>query len=155
MVNKKVRGATPNEYNGIKFKSILERRAYELLTESGLTFEYEPTKYKLLEGFYLRRVVLIEPNSVKVRPGKYKPSKDLYTQTGKIRSITLTPDFEIIKGYHKIILEVKGRENDTYPLKKKLLLSILDEEPDDFIPIYIEVHSIYQIKQAIQMINEL
>lgn len=37
----KIRNATPNEYNGIKFKSKLETYTYKKLEESKIKAEYE------------------------------------------------------------------------------------------------------------------
>lgn len=150
--NKKVRGATPNTYDGIKFRSALERGTYQLLKAAGFDVKYEPITYHLWEGIKLRSVRQVAPNRDK--SGKY--SKDLFEQTAKLQDIKLTPDFEIEVGYYKIILEAKGNPNDVYPLKKKMLLKWLEDwSPDDYQYIYIEAHSLYQVKQAIEIIKKL
>lgn len=40
--NQKVKNATPNVYDGIKFKSILETYVYKQLKAHNLKAEYEP-----------------------------------------------------------------------------------------------------------------
>ena len=47
----KIRNATPNEYNGIKFKSKLETYTYKKLEESNIKAEYETQRYELLPAF--------------------------------------------------------------------------------------------------------
>ena len=47
----KIRNATPNEYNGIKFKSKLETYTYKKLEESKIKAEYETQRYELLPAF--------------------------------------------------------------------------------------------------------
>ena len=47
----KIRNATPNEYNGIKFKSKLETYTYKKLEESKIKAEYETQRYELLPTF--------------------------------------------------------------------------------------------------------
>lgn len=43
--NKKIKNASPLEYEGISFKSKLEKMAYQTLREHGLPVEYEPQKF--------------------------------------------------------------------------------------------------------------
>lgn len=90
ITNKKVRNATPNEYDGIKFKSKLETYVYKQLKAHNLKAEYEPTKYELLPAFIFKEK--------------------------KIRPITYTPDFV----NDKFIIECKGYPNEKFPLKLKL-----------------------------------
>lgn len=90
--NVKVRNATKVEFDGIKFRSKLEAKAYERLKSEGFNFEYEAVTYTIIEKFeYLGE---------------------------KVRPITITPDF--IDSDRKIIIEVKGFANDAFPLRWKL-----------------------------------
>ena len=90
--NKKVKNATVNMYEGIKFRSKLETYTYIKLQQAGIqNVEYEKNKYELLPKFQFN--------------GE------------NIRSMTYTPDF-VING--NIIIECKGMQNDAFPLRWKL-----------------------------------
>ena len=150
--NKKIKGATSTEYNGIKFRSILECSCYKKLELSGLDFLYESEKIVLAEGFY-PSVITYYPN--KIREGKY--SKDLFLQNSKIRSITYTPDFIINKDNYKIYIEVKGNPNDSYPRTRKLFLSYLEDKQqnEELTYMFFEPHNVRQMLQAIEIIKKL
>ena len=49
--NKKIKNASPLEYDGITFKSKLEKMIYTTLKDGGFPVEYEPRKFVLWEGF--------------------------------------------------------------------------------------------------------
>ena len=90
--NKKVKNATVNVYEGIKFRSKLETYTYTKLKQAGIqNIEYEQNRYELLPKFQYN-----EEN---------------------IRAMTYTPDF-VING--NIIIECKGQPNDAFPLRWKL-----------------------------------
>lgn len=61
----KVRNATPNIYDGIKFRSKLETYTYKKLKEAGIDAEYESTHFELIPKF--------EYNGEKVRAMTYLP----------------------------------------------------------------------------------
>lgn len=86
----KVRNATPNEYDGIKFRSKLETYTYKKLKEANITADYEMHRYELLPAFTF--------NDKKYRP------------------MTYLPDF-VGKDF---IIECKGYPNETWPLREKL-----------------------------------
>lgn len=86
----KIRNATPNEYNGIKFKSKLETYTYKKLKEANIAADYEMHRYELLPAFTFG--------------GK------------KYRAITYKPDFV----GDKFIIECKGYPNDAWALREKL-----------------------------------
>lgn len=94
-----VKNATPNIFDGIKFRSKLETYTYKKLKEAKIYAEYEKHKFELLPAFTFHG--------------------------SKVRAITYLPDF-IGKNF---IIECKGFSNDAFPLKEKLfkylLLSIL------------------------------
>lgn len=146
MNNKKILNAKSNELDNIKFRSLLERRCYQLLKESNLLFEYEPNSFNLFEGIRLQNITIYEPEK------KNKGSCDLKKKENlKLRNMTYTPDFVINKNNYTIFVDVKGKENDTYPIKKKLFLALQDSENH----IFFEPHSIKQINQMIKIIEEL
>ena len=142
MANKKVRNATAIEYNGIKFKSKLEAAFYKLLIEAGFEPQYEQRTYLLWKG--------------------YKPTIPFYTkdrktkllklEDTKLRNMTYTPDFTFNYNGRLIIIEAKGKENDTYPLKRKLFRGLLESVASDN-PLFFEVFSQKQLLQAIEIIK--
>lgn len=86
----KVRNATPNEYDGIKFRSKLETYTYKKLKEANIITDYEMHRYELLPAFTF--------NDKKYRP------------------MTYLPDF-VGKNF---IIECKGYPNEAWPLREKL-----------------------------------
>jgi hypothetical protein len=88
--NKKVKNATPLEYDGVSFKSKLEMYCYKLLRENNIPVEYEVVKFQILEPF-------------------------VYNDE-KIRGMIFTPDFV----GDNFVVECKGFMNDAFPLRWKL-----------------------------------
>ena len=149
--NKKIKGAVEVSYNGIKFKSLLEVACYKKLEAAGFDFSYEGEKITLWEGVKLQKVLVYAPK--KLRAGKC--SKTLELQTRALLSTTYTPDFVVTKGNYKIYFDVKGKENDTYPIKKKMFLKNLEERDDGIQYLFFEPHNVKQMLQAIDIINKL
>jgi len=108
MENKKIKNVKTREFDGIKFRSDLELRAYKVLKASGLNFSYEPESEVLLKGFKCD-----VPRFIK---GKWCKEGE------KLRDWTYTPDFVIETDSKKIYVEMKGFGNDTLPLKRKMFL---------------------------------
>ena len=142
MANKKVKNATVIEYNGIKFKSKLELSFYKLLVQAGFEPQYERRTYILWEGckptipFYT----------------KDKKTKHLKLDNVKKTNMTYTPDFTFNYKGRLIIIEAKGKENDTYPIKRKLFRGWLEKRiPDN--PLFFEVFTQKQLLQAIEIIK--
>lgn len=98
----KVRNATPNIYDGIKFRSKLETYTYKKLKEAGIDAEYESTHFELIPKF--------EYNGEKVR------------------AITYLPDF-VGKNF---IIECKGLVTDSFPLRWKIFKYYLKQENKDY-----------------------
>lgn len=97
----KVRNATPNVYNGIKFRSKLETYTYKKLKEANIIADYEMRRYELLPAFTF--------NNKKYRP------------------MTYLPDF-VGDGF---IIECKGFPNEAWPLREKLFNYYLyQQEPN-------------------------
>ena len=86
----RVKNATPNIVDGIKFRSKLESYTYKKLKEANIYADYEQHRYELLPAFDFS--------------GK------------KIRAITYLPDFV----GHNFIIECKGFPNEAWPLREKL-----------------------------------
>lgn len=149
--NKKIRGAKEVVFDNIKFKSRLELACYKKFKEAGLNFSYEPEKVVLWEGFKPSFISIYSPK--KESRGRY--TNALEQQPKKLLNITYTPDFVVTKDKCKIYLDVKGIPNDTYPIKKKLFLKVLEERNDGFNYLFIEPHNIRQITQAIEIIKNL
>lgn len=149
--NKKVLGARSTIYKGIKLKSILEYSCYKKLEASGLSFSYESEKITLWEGCKLDKVLVYAPK--KIKPGVY--GKDLLWQKRALLKTTYTPDFIVNKDNYKIYFDVKGKENDVYPIKKKMFLKILENRNDEKTYIFFEPHNVRQMLQAIKIITEL
>ena len=141
--NKKVKNAHPLEYQGIQFKSQLEKMTYVTLKEAGFPVEYEPRTFTLWEG--MKPTVPFYD--------KDKVSRMLKLNDKKIISIKHTPDFVFeYKGY-LVIIESKGLETDRYFLYKKLFRAWLEEhEPKS---IFFEIYSKKQLLQAIEIIKNL
>jgi hypothetical protein len=121
--NKKIRNATRLELpNGLKFRSKLELYTYNKLSEAGIKdFKYEEDKFVLQESFeFENESVEAYEKTVKTDGASYK-QKVFGDVDRNIRSMTYLPDFTCIKedktGW---VLEVKGYNNDAFPLKWKL-----------------------------------
>lgn len=97
--NKKIRGATKIQVNGIIFKSKLEARIAEALYNLGVDYEYEKYKVTLLPSF--------DYDSEHFRPMVY------------------TPDFKI----GNAIIEAKGFPSDAWKIRKKLIMWTLKSTP--------------------------
>lgn len=125
MENKKVKNATKTTESGIDFKSKMETIVYRTLLEEGITPSYEGKTFVL---------------SPRVRP-----SVPFYNRMGRnfisnmkpIHAITYTPDFTFEYNDMLIIIEVKGFENDVFPVKKSLFRKYLEtlEQPSMFFEI--------------------
>lgn len=141
--NKKIINASPLEYEGIFFKSKLEKMAYQTLKEQGFPVLYEPKKFIIWEGF---------------RPNVPFYNKDASTRmlkmdSKKVIDISYTPDLMFEYNNHLIIIEMKGFENNTYPLKKKIFRKWLESNYPNSI--YFEIFTKKQLLQAIDIIKNL
>ena len=149
MSNKRIRNATPLEYDGIKFKSKLEVMAYKTLKENNINASYEPSTITIFTGF-------------KPTVPFYTKSKEgiLVLDNKKLINITYTPDFIFRFGESDILvyLELKGAFNDTYPIKRKLFRAFLEEQnkacKGKLDSMYFEVYNKKQILQMIQILKD-
>lgn len=138
--NKKIRNARESVFNGIHFKSKLEESFYKTLLAAGLEPDYELTKFVLVEGF--------KPTVPFYNRSK---SKVFRMDMTKVRDITYTPDFTILYNDTMFIIEAKGIENDTFPLKKKLFRRFL--ESMEMPCVYFEVHTKKELLEVIKIIK--
>ena len=143
MANKKILGATSLISDNITFKSKLEVTIYKELLRAGFNPKYEEQKFVIWEG---------------IKPTKLFYNKDIKTKMlkldmGKMRDITYTPDFTFKYKKYLIIIEAKGFENDTFPIKKKLFRRLLETMKTPVI--YFEVYTKKQLVQAIEIIKSL
>lgn len=153
--NKKVVNATRNTFNGISFKSLLEKVVYSTLSQLGYNPQYEPQTFTLFEGF-----IPITPFYDKMSDSKVKKAllkyKMLELKSGKIIGIKYTPDFYFRYKNIDIYIEAKGMENDVFYIKKKLFIKFLD---DRFIntgqkSMYFEIYNKRQLLQALEIIKD-
>ena len=138
--NKKIRNARESTFNGITFKSKLEESFYKTLMAAGLEPDYELIKFVLVEGF--------KPTVPFYNRSK---SKVFRMDMTKVRDITYTPDFIILYNGTMFIIEAKGIENDTFPLKKKLFRRLL--ESMEMPCVYFEVRTKRELLEAIKIIK--
>lgn len=141
MSNKRVKNATIIQYRDIKFKSKLEATFYKMLLQAGFNPQYESKTYVLWNGF--------KPTIPFYT--KDRKTKDLKLSTDKLRDITYTPDFSFNYNGLEIIIEAKGKENDTYPIKRKLFRKILEKLSPK--PLVFEVFNKKQLLSAIEIIK--
>ena len=139
--NKKIINATETEYNGVKFKSKLEAKAYSLFLEHGLPCKYEGTKVELLEGFY--------PSTPYYKRGKSEFNLTLHKE--KIRAWDYLPDFIIELNGWIFYVEIKGYQNDVSPYKTKMFLHQLEQQ--DHI-VFFMVKTVREIKECINLIKQ-
>lgn len=139
--NKKILNATSLEFEGITFKSKLEVMAYKTLKENGINVEYEPVTFVVWKGFKPTREFY----------EKDKKTKDLALNDKKIIDIKYTPDFVVEYNGKYAYLELKGFQNDTYYLKKKLFRGYIEDWNLDVM--YFEIHTKKELLQAIEIIK--
>lgn len=113
--NRKIRNATPIEYNGITFRSKLEKAVYIALMKRGITPDYEPNRIKI----WSRDKFTIPYYD---RFGK----KGFKLITSKPLSVHYTPDFIFQYKEMTVYLEVKGFKNDVTPYKIRLFRDWLE-----------------------------
>lgn len=148
--NKKVRNAKKTVVDGINFKSKLEAICYRILIDNGFYPEYENKKFVLFKGFKLRENfhVYMPRNSKRSR------AHELMEEYSKnILPITYKPDFYLNVNGKNVFVEVKGKPNDSYPLKKKMYFCAMNEGTDEAY--FFEPHNEAQINQLVSILKTL
>tara|TARA_R100000544_G_scaffold33689_1_gene20238 strand:- start:615 stop:1061 length:447 start_codon:yes stop_codon:yes gene_type:complete len=102
--------------DGIQFDSTLESFMYKLLKDNNIENEYEGEKFILIDSFHFS-------NSSFERTAT-KPMIDRGDKN--VRGITYKPDFVS----DKFIIEVKGRANESFPIRWKLFKRLLHNNND-------------------------
>lgn len=140
MENKKIKNANPKEYDGIKFKSILEVSIYKTLVEKGIVVNYEGMTFE------------VSPKVIPTIPFYNRTPKQGFHQIkGSIKAITYTPDFTFTRNNLLVIIEAKGFENDVFPVKRNLFRKYLETLK---IPcIYFEVRTKKELLEALKIID--
>ena len=151
MSNKKIKNATECEYNGIHFKSNLERDTYKILTDQGFSPQYEEHTFVLWDGKNLSVPLYDLHKDRKIHKNVW--GKNTYKPT----NIKYTPDFifNVCNSENNItvVVECKGYPNDRYIYVKKLFRSYLENNIPDSL--FFEVHNKKQLNAAIQIIKDI
>lgn len=139
MENKKIRNATKTTESGIAFKSETEARIYKALVAEGFDPLYEKVTFTLSE---------------KIRPTVpfFNRIKGLLGLDMKpVQAITYTPDFTFEYNGILIVIEVKGFENDVFPVKRNLFRKHLEtlNQPSMFF----EVRTKQELLEALRIIR--
>ena len=137
--NKKIKNATKTTESGIAFKSEIEARIYKALVAEGFDPLYEKVTFTLSE---------------KIRPTVpfFNRIKGLLGLDMKpVQAITYTPDFTFEYNGILIVIEVKGFENDVFPVKKNLFRKHLEtlNQPSMFF----EVRAKKELLEALKIIR--
>ena len=110
-----------NVYEGIKFKSTIEKTCFVLLTEAKIEFEYEKDIYVLLDKFKY-------PSMESMK----KKGKKVFINNPTIRSVKYTPDFTgTFSDGKKWVIETKGMRTTTFNIKWKMFKHLLITEGKD------------------------
>lgn len=160
MSNKKIKNATSNDSNGIRFKSLLEKSIYTTLIQYGFNPKYEPITFTLWEGFtpitpYYDQETLSQKVRRISKGVDTTSSKILIKKLNKIIGIRYTPDFYFKFNNINIYIEAKGIENDVFYIKKKMFIKYLDElyNKNKEKSMYFEIYTKKQLLQSIEIIK--
>ena len=145
--NKKIKNATPNEYDGIPFKSTFERSVYINLLKFGIKPKYEAMTFTFWKG--LKPTVPFY-DLIKVR-GKKEWRNGLNMKA--LQDMSYTPDFTFNYGKYLVLIEAKGIENDQFPIRKKLFRAYL--ETLDYPVVFAEIFTIKQLNEFMHELDSL
>jgi hypothetical protein len=139
MENKKIKNATKTTESGIAFKSETEARIYKALVAEGFAPLYEKVTFTLSE--------------------KIRPTVPFFNRINgllgldmkPVQAITYTPDFTFEYNGILIVIEVKGFENDVFPVKRNLFRKHLEtlNQPSMFF----EVRTKKELLEALRIIR--
>lgn len=149
---RRVQNANPMEYDGIKFKSLLEVMTYKTLVQAGFKPEYETHPYLIWEGF-IPTVPFYTKNTLKRKDRRCTPlSRSTMIVHKPLNGVVYIPDFYFEHGGKKIIVEVKGFKTQLFDMKFKMFRRHIEEQPDKGAYIIWEIHT---KKQLLECINHL
>jgi hypothetical protein len=120
--NKKVRNATATTFNGVKFKSKLEKFTYQCLKVAGIPFKYEEDRFVLIEKFTYEGECIEK---------KKRKGKNVFVKSSEnISQATYLPDFtNIDQGW---IIECKGLRTEAFNLRWKLFKNMLAKQKKSY-----------------------
>ena len=127
-------------YDGITFQSGLECTMYKLLKEAGITCAYEGGKYKTLTPFEYQGECY-----ERVR----KTSKEMVNRP-KVIGVEYTPDF--VGENEEFFIEVKGRANESFPIRWKLFKKMLAENGKN--PMLFKPMTVGDCEQVVQILKQ-
>jgi len=150
--NKKIKNATAKEYDGIKFKSLLEVMTYKTLKENGFEPKYEERTFHIWEGF-TPHIPFYTKNKYKRKPKGIQVISNKTVLDGKeLVDITYTPDFIIEYKNKTIIIECKGMPNEVFPYKFKIFRKHLETLEGNFI--LWEIFTKQQLLECIKLLKD-
>lgn len=138
--NRRILNATPTvASDGTEMKSKIEARMYETLLQLGFHPKYEEEVFVYWEG--------IKPTVPFYDMGK---KRKLRLNMKKLVDMKYKPDFTFDYEGIKVIIEIKGWENDQFSIRKKLFRAYL--ETVQYPVIYAEI---FTKKQLLEFIEHL
>ena len=155
-MNKKIRNATKVKVKGITFKSQTEKTVYNALVSKGITPAYESKTFLMWEGFKPITPFYDQETDKQHEERDIHTPKQLVLKDDKVVGIRYTPDFYFKVDDLDVWIEVKGKENDVFYIKKKMFRKYLD---DLYLAtgqksIFFEIYTKYQLLQALKIIEE-
>ena len=126
--------------DGIQFQSILESRMYALLKEAGIKNKYEGKTYTVFEAF------VYEGESYE----KYQKRNLTMTNRPNVLKIDYTPDF--VGENEEFIIEVKGRPNESFPLRWKLFKRLMHSKKNP--PLLFKPSNVSECKEVIEILKQ-
>lgn len=145
MQNKKIKNATPVDFQNLHFKSTIERTIYKALIQQGIVPLYEGFTYTLSPDIRPKNTPYYTRRKVK------NQGTALCLEMSPIDSITYTPDFTFVLNGIFVIIEVKGFVNDTFPIKRNLFRKYLENEETPTM--YFEVRSKKELLRALEIVK--
>lgn len=132
--------STKTKVDGVQFASILESRMYTMLKEAGIKTDYEGKTYTVFSGFTYEN----ECHEAYLKKNKFLVLRQ------NVSKIDYTPDF--VGENEEFIIEVKGRANESFPLRWKLFKALMMKR--EFPPIIFKPSSIRECEQVIKILKE-
>lgn len=127
--------------DGVKLRSKLEKKAYQLLTEADLDFEYEPMRFTILNSTKF-------PYDSYERV-KYKGKNEFKLKSKTVPKISYKPDF--VGDWW--IMETKGYETPEFRIRWKLFKKFLTENNLKYT--LFKPHTEKEIKECISIIKRI
>ena len=140
MENKKIKNARKTDFQGIEFKSSLEKTIYNTLIEQGITPAYEGITYNLSDAIKPTQAFYVRSSSL-----------GFHYEMKPLSKITYTPDFTFELNGMFVVIEAKGFENDVYYLKKNLFRKLIEKW--DKPVMFFEVRTKKELLQSLDIVR--